>query len=258
MLLVLLVAFAAAATFPTPVTITTPDGVALQAAYGGTAKAQNGVILVHMAGRSKEDWQLFGETLSHGNVQVLAVDLRGHGASGGKPPEGSPPDYAAMVSDVRAAVAWLHAKGCANVTLVGAELGANLVLNEAADDPSVRDLVLLSPGLDYKGVITTDAVRRYGARPLLIVASRDDTYAMRSATALDRLATGAHQVQLFDTAGKGTTMLNRAPALSSVLLGWIQSHWAALEAPPVASGPTIGVESRPLETSGPLAPDTKP
>lgn len=244
--------------FPTAVTLKTEDGVSLHAAYGAPSKATYGVVFVHMAGRTKEDWTLLAGKVYRQDVQVLTVDLRGHGANGA-PAAGAAPDYAAMVKDVRAAVAYLRAKGCSHVALVGAELGANLAINEAADDPAVVDVVLLSPGVDYKGVISTDAVRRYGERPLLLVASQDDVYGARSVTTLDRAAVGPHTVKLLDGAGKGTTMLNRDPTLESLLLGWIQAHWAAQGAAPASgTGPAIKVETHPIETTGPQEPEKVP
>lgn len=252
--LLALVLSAAAAGFPAAVTLKTADGVSLHAAYVAPAKAVNGVVFVHMAGRAKEDWQLLAEKLFRADVQVLSVDLRGHGANG-PPAGGAVADYPAMVNDVRAAVDYLRARGCTRVTLVGAELGANLVINVAADDAGIADVVLLSPGADYKGVIATDAVKRYGDRPLLLVASADDSYGARSAASLDRLATGPHEYRQFEKAGKGTTMLNREPSLEPALIGWIQSHWGATGTAPPASGLDIKVGMKGIETRGPEQPD---
>ncbi len=259
LLLVLYSVAQAASSFPTQVTLKTVDGVSLKAVYGAPSKAVNGVVFVHMAGRAKEDWQLLAEKLYRADVQVLAVDLRGQG---GNAVAGAtaPSSYAPMIADVKAAVDYLHAKGCTNVAIVGAEVGANLAINLAADDPSIRTVVMLSPGVDVKGVITTDAVKRYGARPLLMVASEDDVYSARSATSLDRVAVGTHRLEMFEKAGKGTTMLNREPTLESLIIGWVQTHWAAVgaEAPPQPTGPDIKLDVAPIETSGPTAPVPTP
>lgn len=259
LLAALLSAAHAATSFPTQVTLKAADGVSLHAVYGAPGKAVNGVVFVHMAGRSKEDWQLLAEKLYRADTQVLAIDLRGHGAnvSPGAP---APTAYGPMIADVRAAVDYLHARGCTSVTLVGAELGANLAINEAADDPSIRNVVMLSPGIDVKGVITTDAVKRYGARPLMIVASEGDVYSARSANALDRVAQGAHQVRMYDKTARGTSLLNQEPSLESLVIGWIQSHWAPLDVarPPAAAGPEIKVDVAPIETSGPPQPEPAP
>jgi len=260
MLISLLLALAhAATTFPTPVKLSTADGVTLSAAWGAPTKATRGVVLVHMSGRSKEDWQSLADKLYRGGIQVLSVDLRGHGANvppaaaGATPPA---PDYPAMLADVKAAVAFLRGKGVTHITLVGAELGANLAINVAADDPAVVDVVMLSPGVDVRGVIASDAVRRYGDRPLLIVASEDDSYSARSSAVLAGGATGTHEFILLAKAGKGTTMLNRDPTLESRILGWVQTHWTPPAPPSAVTAPddAIKVESETIQTTGPSSP----
>lgn len=255
---------AAVAAYPTTVTLTTADGVALQAFEGVPARAENGVVFLHMAGRNKEDWQIVAQSFYRQGMMVSVPDLRGHGANAaGTTATLQPADYTAMVKDVNAAVASLRARGAKRVAIVGAELGANLALVAAADDPGITSVVLLSPGLDVKGVITPDAVKRYGARPALFVASKDDPYGARSATALDAQALGVHRVELYEAAGKGTRMFNREPGLESLVLGFVNSAWSGATAA-AAARPTsveIKVNSTGLETTGPekdLPPPTAP
>lgn len=255
-ILSLLFAIAQAATpYPTPVTLTAADGTAIHAIAGVPAKADKGVVFVHTAGRAKEDWQLVADKAFRQGLMVAVPDLRGHGSNvSGTPPTLTPQDYASMVGDVRAAVAHLRAQGAKKIAIVGAELGANLALNAAADEADVVSLVLLSPGLDYKGVITPDAIRRYGARPVLLVASKDDAYGARSAQALDAQAKGEHRLEVYEAAGKGTKMLNREPGLEGMVLGFVQSHWTAPKAatpPPEAKAPEIKVAPSDMKTSGP-------
>jgi pimeloyl-ACP methyl ester carboxylesterase len=130
-----------------------------------------------------------------------------------------------MTEDVKGAVAFLKSHGVTKLTLVGADLGANLAINVAADDATVVDVVLLSPGLEQKGIIATDAVKRYGARALLMVASQDDPYGALSVGRLDALASGEKRVDMFADAGRGAQMLNRAPELEGNVVGWINTHW---------------------------------
>ncbi len=227
LLLLIAAAFAAAGVaFPTAATVTTAEGTKLAAVWGIPAKSTRGVVLVHPYGRNKEDWQFLGEKLYRDGTAVLAVDLRGHGANVvGSATELSPADFQAMVGDVASAVATLQARGVSKISLVGAELGANLVVNVAVDNPAVVSLVLLSPGMEYKGIIAADAVKRYGNRPVALVAGTDDIYGARSAAALDASAVGEHVFRLLDGAGKGTKMLNREPSLEGWIVGWIATHW---------------------------------
>ena len=243
--------------YPTAVALKAADGTALAAAWGVPAKSAHGVVLVHQYGRNKEDWQFLAQELVRDGNAVIAVDLRGHGQSvGAVPRDLSPADFAAMQLDVRAAVAQLRGKGVSKFSLVGAELGANLAINVAVDEPGVVSAVMLSPGLDYRGVIAGDSVKRYGNRPLLLVASADDAYAARSAGVLDTTAVGEHEFRLLDGAGRGTKMLNREPALQGWLVGWIKAHWSP--PPPATPAPELrSVDIRPADL-GALAPVTNP
>lgn len=240
-----------------PTTLTTSDGVTLQASLGAPVKASaNGVVFVPMIGRSREDWVgVMGDCLKAGDF-VLSFDLRGMGANVPVGTTAAPlvaADYLKMTEDVKAAVALLKTKGVTKITLVGAELGANLAANVAAEEPTVVDLVMLSPGMDYKGIISTDAVMRYGARPVFMVASKDDPYGYQSVARLSQIATGDQKVDIFDDAGKGTKMLNRQPELEGNIAGWVAAHWvvAAVTAPAVTPSLNVKTDKSEIETTGP-------
>ena len=66
------------------VTLTAPDGTPLAGMlYEGTPRPAPAVVLVHMLGRSKDEWSAVALRLQEAGLTVLAVDLRGHGGSGG-------------------------------------------------------------------------------------------------------------------------------------------------------------------------------
>ncbi len=202
------------------VSLMTSDGVALQGTQFGSGK--HGVVLVHDKGRSQEDWTFFAEKLAQAPLNVVAINLRGHGAAASAP---AAEDYPKMVADVAAAVAWLRSKGATRVDVVGAGFGANLALQAAAADPGIATAVLLSPGLNLQGVTLSSAVAGYGARPLLVVASQEDTYALRSGTYLEEKILGEKKFELLEDAGSGVKMLNRAPALEGLLLSWLNGSY---------------------------------
>ena len=62
----------------------------------------------------------------------------------------------------------------AQLIVIGAGIGANLGLNACVDQPGCVGMVLLSPGLDYRGITTAEAMARLTARPVLITASEND------------------------------------------------------------------------------------
>src|SRR5262249_2137018 len=150
---------------------TASDGLVIAATYYGAAKRPApGVLLLHMVGGRKEDWGKFALQLRSAGFNVLAIDLRGHGMTGGDlawtkaPGDGKP-----VIAEFRARPSMIPDK----VFIVGASIGANLALNACVDVSQCKAVVLLSPGLNYQGIETADAIVRYGARPVLIVASKD-------------------------------------------------------------------------------------
>jgi alpha-beta hydrolase superfamily lysophospholipase len=201
------------------VSFRTDDGVVLSATWYEPASRGPAVILLHMLHRSRRDFDALAARLAGEGIGALALDLRGHGDSQGS----IGPDFAPMVADVRAARRFLTGRSDVNgrIGLLGASLGANLAALEAADDPAVASLALLSPSLDYRGLRIETAMRKYGTRPALMVVSDDDPYASRSARDLEK-GTRGREVLSLTGAGHGSTMLEREASLMGSLVDWFR------------------------------------
>ena len=208
------------------------DGVGIAATYypPKSPGQKPSVILLHMLNRTRSDWADFALALAQTGYAALAIDLRGHGESTrevGSWREFTPADFRAMVRDVEAAHEYLlrdtpRADG-GRLAVIGASIGANVALLYSGRDSSVKTLVLLSPGLDYRGVTTAEAMKTYGGRPVLIAASREDAYSAQSSSTLDSLASGRHRLILYNGAGHGTRMFRKVPELKTTLLEWLGS-----------------------------------
>jgi alpha-beta hydrolase superfamily lysophospholipase len=216
------------------VTMVTEDGVTLVGSLSlPEGQPRGAALLLHMMPATKESWQGLAEALADRGVASLAIDLRGHGesvrASGGRTldyRQFTDADHQAALLDVEAGVAFLRSSlpgGVADrYALVGASIGANLSLRQAS---SYRDegvaVAALSPGLDYRGVTTADAVQSMSAsQALWIGASRDDQHG--SWEALHELAK-LRPADLFtaETAGHGTDMFRARPELVAELADWL-------------------------------------
>jgi alpha-beta hydrolase superfamily lysophospholipase len=203
------------------VTFRTDDGITLAGSwFEPSVRPAPAVVLVHMFRRSRHDWESFAPVLAAQGIGVLTFDLRGHGESPGVIGQ----DLAPLVADVRAARRFLTSRGdvSGRVGIGGASLGANLALIEAADDPTVAAVALLSPSLDYRGLRIESAAKKYGNRPMLIVSSDDDGYAMRTSRDLQKGTGPSRESMLLSHAGHGTTMLARAPDLMRSLVDWFR------------------------------------
>ncbi len=197
----------------------TADGVHLAATYYRPAATNApGVVLLHMLGRNRGDWDSFARQLQELGYAVLTIDFRGHGESEGKR------EWSKMTLDAAIAASFIRARPEVDpdqVVLMGASIGANIAINYAAQDDDISGVALLSPGLDYHGVKTADAVKQYGPRPLFIAASSEDEYAAKSARKLASLAAGPHQLLILDNQGHGTQMLGKDNGLGDAIFQWL-------------------------------------
>jgi pimeloyl-ACP methyl ester carboxylesterase len=202
-------------------TLRTEDGQSIAATwYEPAERPAPAVVLVHMFARSRRDWDAIGSWLASEGVGALAIDLRGHGDS-----SGAAGDLAAMQQDVAAAKRHLAVRSDvihSRIGIAGASLGANLAVVAAADDPLVKSLALLSPSLDYRGIRIEAAMRKYGKRHALLVASKEDAYALRTVGELGKGGAGIREILLLDGVGHGTTMLARSADLGAQVVGWFR------------------------------------
>ncbi|MEO5741428.1 MAG: hypothetical protein ABIS29_12615 [Vicinamibacterales bacterium] len=195
------------------VTFRSEDGASLSGAYyEPSRRPAPGIVLLHMLGRSHTDWDAAASELSDAGFAVVALDYRNG-------------EVGAYASDVRAAKAFLRERPeviQGSIGIAGASIGANLAVLDAADDPGVLSIALLSPGLDYKGLRIEAAVKKFGARPALLAGSTKDPYAARTIRHLTRIGPGLREVRLTDAVAHGTVLLSRDPELIPALVDWFK------------------------------------
>ena len=189
--------------------------------------ASRGVILLHMMPSDRKSWVKFAEKLQKVGLPTLAIDLRGHGESQGGPESYksfSDAEHQNSKLDVITAALFLRSKKVDEFHLVGASIGANLALQYLAEHPNARSAILLSPGLDYRGLKTLPLIGQVPeSRGVFLVASADDQY---SADTVNQLASQAtfdekHQLKIFETGGHGTAILENHPGFMDEVVEWL-------------------------------------
>lgn len=202
------------------VTFRAEDGRAINALLTeASLRPAPAVVLVPMLGRPKDDWQPVADRLASLNISALAIDLPGQGLPG------DPTSLAAWHTDVLSAVSYLTSRSdvrASTVGVAGASLGGSLAALAAAADSRIRSLALISPSLDYRGVRIEGALRQYGGRPALLVASSRDAYAARSARELAKDAPGLRELRWSETVAHGSPLLGRDPDMARVLVEWFR------------------------------------
>ncbi len=207
---------------PRPVDLLTIDRVSLQAIYYPPKNLESSpgtLLLLHEAYQDSHSWDDFSQAAQKKNYAVFTVDLRGHGHSGGEKTFDGAMDY-----DVDAALAWLQT--CPDVdkeriAIVGASLGANLALRAGARHPEIKSVVLLSPRMSLWEIGIDEAAINYGSRPLLLIATEQDSYSAATVQKLGQQVRGKHKLQLGAGAEHGTRMMASHPELTSLMLNWL-------------------------------------
>jgi pimeloyl-ACP methyl ester carboxylesterase len=169
------------------------------AATGGRAfdKTLPAVLLIHGAGMDRTVWSLQARYLAHHGRAVLALDLPGHGKSGG-----------AALSNIPAMADWVAALldklDIAQATLVGHSMGALIALDLAGRRPErVRTLALL--GVAERMPVHPD---------LQNAADRNEVLAAELVTAWGharRGQVGGHPAPGLWMAGGAVRLIDRAP-----------------------------------------------
>lgn len=208
---------------PKAVEFQTKDNITIKGTYYPPANPQvksPAILLIHMLGSRKESWQNFAVSAQEAGYAVLAIDLRGHGESGGGQA------YAQMDNDVDAALFWLIARPETDgdrIGIAGASIGANLAVRGGSRYPQVKSVVMLSPGLDYQGVTSAEALSQYGQRAAMIVATENDRLAVEPARILNSRALGQHQLQIYPGNQHGTDIFQAQAGLTPMMLAWFKS-----------------------------------
>jgi dienelactone hydrolase len=135
-------------------------------------------------------------------------------------------EYPAMVGDALLALEYLETREGVDpgrIGIIGASIGANVAINAAAKDESVKTVGLLSPGIEYHLIKTEPAMREFKGAVFLAV-SDEDRYAAESVRKLDELCAGKCEMKMYSGAGHGTNMF--APTegdLQMKIVAWLDA-----------------------------------
>lgn len=201
---------------------------------GDAASLKGGVLFLHMMPATKESWDELAVYLAESGYLGLAIDLRGHGASSGGPrgyAKFEDAEHQKSILDLDAAAKFLMVKGLSagQIALVGASIGANLSLRYLSDHPEFKTAVLLSPGLDYRGLKGEESASalRAGAR-ILIVSAKDDIRKgergnhEEAETIYAALPAGVTKgLQIYDAGGHGTELFSAHSELKDIILAFL-------------------------------------
>lgn len=209
------------------ITFMTRDGVTITGNYlKPQIKHAPVFLLLHMMPATKESWNDFATIIHKKGYAALAIDLRGHGESTDM--NGIRSDYKefkdeehrSSMNDIASAKKFLagqNAIDMSRIAIAGASIGANLALWQASIDKDVRLIMLLSPGLNYRGILAGELAPGF-RRHVYILASEGDTKSAEGSRKLAGIFQGETKLEILKGDLHGTNMFN--PEIMNRLLDW--------------------------------------
>ncbi len=211
------------------VDLTAADGTKLKASYFAAGKPGPGVLLLHQCNRQRKVWDGLAQQLAAAGINVLTLDYRGLGESGGDPFDKLPPEQMAQIqvekwpSDFDTAFQYLVSQPGVSHNVIGvggASCGVNNSVQLARRHPEVRSLVLLSGNTDLNG---RQFLRNSAKVPVFFSVADDDEFPP-TVLAIEWLysltsnpgKTFAH----YATGGHGADMFAVHPELPGIIVDW--------------------------------------
>ena len=214
--------------------LTTKDNVKIAANLYEVENPIGWLVLVHMMPATKESFNDLAQRLQNLGYESIAIDLRGHGESD-KGPNGflkfSDSEHQKSILDLEAAVDYLIKNRKATpdkISFIGASIGANLSLQYISEHPEFKTVVLLSPGLNYRGIKTEPLVKNLKTgQKVFFVSAADDPNSKNNAEENQRLhdlvPNGVEKrIKIYERGGHGTDILKNQLELTSLIIEFIK------------------------------------
>ncbi len=179
---------------------------------------------------TRESWLPFQEKLAQANIASLAIDLRGHGQSTQQDNHQldyrlfKDVDHQASIEDARAGLQFLIKQGFSmdKIFLIGASIGANLALQLTVDTGVTPKTILLSPGLNYRGITTDNLIKKLSPnQSVLILSSSEDEESFESSKKLHELNPGQTIFWPLENMGHGTHIFEKDQSMISRAISWL-------------------------------------
>lgn len=204
------------------------DGTALKATYFAAGQGGPGVLLLHQCNRERKAWDGLAQSLAAAGINVLTMDFRGYGESGGTPHDKltlqeAVQEQAKWPGDVDVALQYLRSQPGVKQNIVGlggASCGVNQSIQAARRHSEVKALVLLSGPTDQQG---RKFLHDSAHLPVLLSAADDDEFP-GNAEIMEWLysvsADPGSKFVRYPTGGHGTEMFAVQKELPALIVDW--------------------------------------
>lgn len=219
-----------AAELPTPqrVELTTPDNISLIGdfyAVPDAAAPLPTVLLLHGVTLNRHEWVNLLPALLEGGFNVLTVDQRGHGESGGDR------DLVAATGDVQLWFDWLREQPTVKtdaIAAIGSSWGTVTATAGCAADPRCYTVISMSPG-DFP-TLTQELFDSLSDRSILFIVGRQDTVLFDTKKLFARTS-GEAAMQIYNSGAHGTDFFSSRnslkPRVITLIITWLNEHLPA-------------------------------
>jgi len=191
------------------------------------------ILALHMMPADKSSWREFAQSATSAGYNLLAIDLRGHGQSAKQ--QNHQLDYQKFtdeqhqdsIKDVEASIEYLRQQGTdiQRLSVIGASFGANLALQFLQANQDLFTGVLISPGLNYRGIETGKFAKTLSSsQSVLLIAGEQDTQTQKTINQLPGLIPGKTTILTYPTKAHGTNLFKEHPKLIIRILNWLNSE----------------------------------
>jgi predicted esterase len=205
------------------------DGTVLVGTYfAPTAGPAPTLLMLHRMGLDKDSWLPLIERLrvaGQPGYAIFAIDLPGHGESGGAWSERGTLDATTAAVEK---LADLRGADPARVLIIGASIGADAAVDVC---PQVHCLgaISLSPGgflnIPYADGLT--GMKNGGDQPVLCLAGESDMPSADACTAGEEVGLSDYTAKIYLDGAHGTEMLTAAdldPPAIDLIIEWLKQH----------------------------------
>jgi dienelactone hydrolase len=218
-----------APTTPRIVDLTAADGTRLKASYFPAAKSGPGVLLLHQCNRDRKIWDDLARQLSSAGINVLTMDLRGCGESGGTPQDKLQPQEAQAQAqkwpgDIDVAFHYLQSQTAVkaeDIGVGGASCGVDNSVQTAIRHPQqVKSLVLLAGPANMAG---RNFLRQNSQLPILAAVADDDEFppSIEATEWIFSLSKNpGNRFLRYPTGGHGAEIFAVHPELRDAIVDW--------------------------------------
>ena len=214
------------------VTFETADGVRIAGTFHAAAKDAPTIICLPMYRHERKTYDRLVAPVVLKGINVLAIDLRGHGDSApelaDRVKNRDATLFNAMHEDVAAAVRFLEEKkGCDRTRLgiVGASVGCSVAVDYTCRHPGdVRAVVLLTPGSKYLGVDTKEHLAKWPGTAVFTFTSTEEKETSKEVMEMLGRFDGSSHMVVPGEGIHGTRMFGKVTSIEELIANFLESR----------------------------------